>query len=72
MSIYLDTINIFMRIAMILAGGGELGLRHGRYHRFDEHKYCLSDLFVTMLNALSMERQSFGDSKTNLNEVLLG
>lgn len=56
---------------IVLAGGGAMGLKHGAYHRFDEDKHRLSDLFVTMLNALGVERQRFADSTTNLNSALL-
>ncbi|MBA4191629.1 MAG: hypothetical protein C0467_26925, partial [Planctomycetaceae bacterium] len=56
---------------LILAGGGEFGLKHGRYHKFDENKKCLSDLFVTMLNSLGVETKRFADSTGNVNEALL-
>lgn len=56
---------------LVLAGGKSFGLKHGAYHQFDETKFRLADLYVTMLNALGVEQKRFGDSTTNLNSVLL-
>jgi hypothetical protein len=56
---------------LILAGGREMGIKHGNYHVIDENKRRMSDLFVTMLNALGVETQRFGESTTNLNELLM-
>lgn len=56
---------------LILAGGRSFGFKHGAYHQFDENKYRLADLYVTMLNALGVENQRFADSTTNLNSALL-
>jgi len=56
---------------LILAGGRAFGLQHGAYHQFDETKFRLADLYVTMLQALGVEKERFGDSTTNLNSVLL-
>jgi hypothetical protein len=55
---------------LILAGGGAFGLKHGRYHKFDENKKCLADLFVTVLNALGVETRRFADSTGNVNDAL--
>ena len=55
---------------LLLAGGRDLGIKHGNYHVIDENKRCMSDLFVTMLNALGVETNRFGESTTNLNELL--
>lgn len=57
---------------LVLAGGGKLGLKHGSYHQFDENKFRLSDLYVTMLRALGVEKQTFADSTGNVNSALLG
>ena len=56
---------------LILAGGKSFGLKHGGYHQFDETKFRLADLYVSMLQALGVEQKRFGDSMTNLNSVLL-
>ncbi|MFT5129572.1 MAG: hypothetical protein ACI8W8_003197 [Rhodothermales bacterium] len=54
---------------LILAGGKNMGLKHGRYMKFDEDKRILSDLFVSMLNALEVPAESFADSKGSLDEI---
>jgi hypothetical protein len=46
---------------LILAGGEEMGLRHGRYTVYDEET-PLSNLFVSMLQAAGVEAERFGDS----------
>ncbi|MEK6234658.1 MAG: DUF1552 domain-containing protein [Planctomycetales bacterium] len=56
---------------IVLAGGGELGVKHGRFHQFDENQHRLADLFVTMLNSLGVETERFADNTTNLNQFLL-
>ncbi len=54
---------------VILAGGKNMGLKHGRYIKFDEKKKRLSDLFVSMQNALGIESEKFSDSKSNIEEI---
>lgn len=51
---------------LLLAGGGKLGLKHNHYLRFSE-KVPMSNLFVTMLQAMGVEAESFGDSTGTLN-----
>ena len=52
---------------LILAGASAMGLRHGQYRVFDEQKFRMSDLFVTMLNRLGVETDRFADSTTDLD-----
>jgi hypothetical protein len=54
---------------LLLAGGRGLGLRHGRYLRFDE-KTPLSNLFVTMLDRLALPVESFADSTGEISKLL--
>ena len=56
---------------LILAGGREMGIKHGNYHVLDENKRRMSDLFVTMLHALGVETKQFGESTTSLNDLLM-
>jgi hypothetical protein len=43
------------------------GLKHGRYVAHDEKKHTpLCDLFVTMLNTVGLETESFGQSRGSL------
>jgi hypothetical protein len=65
-----STTHLARNYPLILAGGREMGVKHGGYHVLDENKRRMSDLFVTMLNALGVETKQFGESTTNLNELL--
>lgn len=53
---------------LILAGGGKLGLQHGRYLKFG-NDVPLSNLFVTMLNCVGAESHSFADSTGEISEL---
>jgi hypothetical protein len=55
---------------LILAGGTSMGYRHGQHRRFDESRHRLSDLYVTMLQQLGVETESFADSTGSLSELL--
>lgn len=46
---------------LLLSGGNRLGLKHNQYLHFDE-KTPMSNLFVTMLQALGIESEQFVDS----------
>ena len=54
---------------LILAGGAEMGLKHGRYLRFGA-EVPMSNLLFTMLNRTGIECQSFADSSGELSELL--
>jgi hypothetical protein len=46
-----------------IAGGGKLGFKHGNLHSFEgDAKVPMSNLFVSMLNAVDVPVQSFADS----------
>ncbi len=58
-------------LPVILAGGG---FRHGRHLYFPKQgrpQTPLCNLFVTLLQQLGIEREQFGSSTGNLNQVLL-
>jgi hypothetical protein len=55
---------------LVLAGGSQLGVEHGSYTVFDEKHTPMSNLFVSMLNAVGMETQQFSDSTGKLPSVL--
>ena len=65
-----STTHLAKNYPLILAGGKNLGLRHGHFRKFDESKVRLADLYVTMLNTLGVETGQFGDSTRELNEIL--
>ena len=57
-------------LPVLVAGGG---FNNGRHHRFDRHGRDgrpLSDLFVTILQQLGIERDAFSTSTSNLNHLL--
>lgn len=55
---------------LVLAGGGDLGLKHGRFLKFDENKVPLSNLFVTMLDRMQVPVEGFKDSNNDLSDLL--
>ena len=54
---------------LILAGGKQLGIKHGQFRQFDESQVRLADMYVSMMNAVGVETQQFGDSTRNLDEL---
>lgn len=56
---------------LILAGGSKLGIQHGAYTKFEEKDERLSNLFVSMLNKLDIETESFSDSTGKLSTSIL-
>jgi len=55
---------------LILAGGAKMGVKHGSYEVFDAKKIHLSNLFVSMLNTVGIETESFADSTGTLPSIL--
>nr|WP_299385347.1 DUF1552 domain-containing protein [Allomuricauda sp.] len=53
---------------LVLAGGSNMGLKHGTYEKFDEEP--MSNLFVSMLNTLGIESESFSDSTGELHSKI--
>jgi hypothetical protein len=53
---------------LILAGGKNMGLKHGSYHRFSD-EVPLSNLFLGMLQSAKINTQSFGDSNDNMTDL---
>jgi hypothetical protein len=45
----------------LIAGGANLGLKHGQYWRSNEETR-MSNMYVSMLRALAVEQENFGDS----------
>jgi hypothetical protein len=56
---------------LLLCGGKNLGLRHGKFHMLQDRKVPLNNLYVTLLNALDAPTQKFSDSTGTLDDVLL-
>ena len=55
---------------LVLAGGGNLGLKHGRFLKFDEDKVPMSNLFVTMLDRMKVPVKRFKDSNNDMGALL--
>ena len=55
---------------LILAGGKSMGFHHGQHRRFDESQCRVSDLYLTLLQQLGIERDHFADSTHTLSELL--
>jgi hypothetical protein len=56
---------------LILAGGSNLGIKHGAFTKFEEKDERLSNLFLSMLNKLDIESESFSDSTGKLSTPIL-
>jgi hypothetical protein len=53
-----------------IAGGNKLGFKHGKLHEFiGEKKVPLSNLFVSMLNAVDVPSEKFADSTGEIKEL---
>lgn len=67
-----STTHLAKNYPLLLAGGSKLGLSHGQFRRFDENETRLSNMFVSMMNALGVSTETFGDSTGDLNELFRG
>lgn len=54
---------------LVLAGGAEMGFKHGRYLRFGS-EVPMSNLLVTMLNRAGIDCETFADSTGELSTLL--
>jgi len=55
---------------LMLAGGEKLGLKQGAYHDFGENAQPLSNLYLTLLNALDVPTKQFSDSTGTTSEIV--
>ena len=53
----------------ILAGGANMGLRHGRFIK-QQNERPLGDLFLTMLHRFDIPARSFADNAGEFTEIL--
>ena len=61
--------HVNLNYPLVLAGGQGMGLGHGRYLRFGEST-PMSNLFVTVLQRMGVQADSFADSTGPLAEIL--
>jgi hypothetical protein len=64
-----STYHLSVNYPLILAGGKNMGVVHGKHLKYDEEKVPLSNLYLTMLHKLGVETKSFGGSTGILSEV---
>jgi len=55
---------------LILAGGKNLGIKHGAFHKFEEER-PFNDLLLTILQRVGVETDSFGDSQNIVSDILV-
>jgi hypothetical protein len=55
---------------LILAGGTNLGIKHGAFHKYEEER-PFNDLLLTILQRVGVETDSFGDSKSIVSDILV-
>ncbi|MEM7010666.1 MAG: DUF1552 domain-containing protein [Verrucomicrobiota bacterium] len=55
---------------LLLCGGANLGLKHGSFHMLGDTGQPLSNLYVTLLNALDVPTEKFSDSTGSLDAIV--
>jgi len=55
---------------MMLVGGEKLGLKHGTFHKLGDTKPPLSNMYLTLLNALDVPAKQFSDSTGTIPEIM--
>lgn len=55
---------------MMLVGGEKLGLKQGAFHDFGKNAPPLSNLYLTLINALDVPAEQFSDSNGTTSRVL--
>ncbi len=54
-------------LPLLLAGGGPLGLKHGSHLKLEGDRTPMSNVLLTMLQAMGLEQKSFADSTGTLS-----
>ena len=63
-----STTHLPENLPTLVAGGANMGLKHGQYWR--NGKTQMSDVFLSILHSLGVEEETFADSKhTGAREV---
>ena len=55
---------------LMLVGGENLGLKHGTFHQLNDNTPPLSNLYLTLLNALDVSATRFSDSSSTFSQIL--
>lgn len=67
-----STVHTGKNYPTIVAGGKNMGFKHGAYHKFGENKIDdpFNNLLLTVIQQLGVETDSFGDSTSNISSLL--
>jgi hypothetical protein len=55
---------------LMLVGGEKLGLKHGTFHELGDTKPPLSNMYLSLLNALDVPATQFSDSNSTFSQIL--
>jgi len=55
---------------LMLVGGENLGLRHGTFHQLSDTTPPLSNMYLTLLNALDVPATRFSDSTSTFSQIM--
>lgn len=55
---------------LMLVGGEKLGLKHGTFHKLGDNKPPLSNMYLTLLNALDVPATKFSDSSSTFSQIM--
>ena len=55
---------------MMLVGGGNLGLKHGTFHQLGATTPPLSNMYLSLLNALDVPATQFSDSTSTFSQIM--
>jgi len=64
-----STYHLSRNYPLILAGGKNMGFKHGQFLKYDEEKVQLSNLYLSMLQRLGVETDKFANSNGTLAGV---
>ena len=64
-----STYHLSRNYPLILAGGKNMGFKHGQFLKYDEEKVPLSNLYLSMLHKLGVETDKFANSNGTLAGV---
>jgi hypothetical protein len=56
---------------MMLVGGGNLGLKHGTFHQLGATTPPLSNMYLSLLNALDVPATQFSDSTSTFSQIMV-
>ncbi len=55
---------------LLLAGGAQLGLKHGQFLKYNEREMRLSNLYATITNRMGLNDEGFSDSTGEMSDVV--